>query len=579
MAVMIPLLSENQLKGLPSRGESLFYRTCREALDDSWTVLYSVSWISRQPRQHAQDGEADFILISANEGMLVIEVKSGGIVYNASSDQWNSSDYYGHEHIIKNPFRQARQSMYNILEKLRENPEWVRIARKKINIGYAVVLPHVLDKGKLISPERPQELIATQSDLSSAKSWILKTLRWWKNEDSTIGPITQGQVSIIVKTFARSFSARVLVSQRIVEEEKQRITLTMQQGRILRALGSRRRAAIRGGAGTGKTVLALEKVRSLAGEGFRTLFLCFNRPLGIHLQRLCASDNVVFAGSFHRFATEYVQRMKGRTHVDYLHESANAYPGADFYQVQLPYAFALAAETKSEPIDALVIDEGQDFLPEYWLPLELLLDDPQRSPLYIFYDSNQAIYAKQSGFPITPADEFELTVNCRNTKAIHEVAYTYYRGSPVDPPEIAGVDVIEHHIRGMKKQSEAILELIVSFLKNERVPPEALAVLIVDPYLKKACQDLLFCKPLPAGCEWLASPLAESGKVRVDSVHRFKGLEVAIGILWGLDGIDVEKDREVIYIALSRPISELHLVGNQELCTKVLIGGVENQLS
>lgn len=570
MAKMIPLLDEGHLRDLASKGESLFYRTCRDYLDDSWTVLYSVSWISRQPKQHAQDGEADFVLINANEGVLVVEVKSGGIVCDASTDQWVSCDYYGNEHIIKNPFKQARQAMYNILEKLKENHDWEKITRKKINIGYAVVLPDVIDKRSLTGPDRPQSLIADKSDLVSPKTWVSRALSWWRNEDSSIGLMSQMQIGIILKTFARSFSVKPLVSQRLEEEEKQRVTLTMQQGRILRALGSRRRAVIKGGAGTGKTILALEKARSLAREGFKTLLLCYNRPLGIHLERLCESETLIFAGNFHRFAADYIQRIKGETKVDYIHEAVRAYPGADFYSVQLPYALALAAEVKKISIDALVIDEGQDFLPEYWLPLEILLNDSQLSPLYVFYDSNQAIYTKQVWFPISPMDEFELTVNCRNTKAIHEAAYRYYRGSPVDPPEISGIAINQHHAHGMKKQSEVITNLIVSLLKQESVSPEVIAVLIVDLSLKETCQELLFHKLLPADCSWSNSSLVDPGKIRVESVHRFKGLEVPIGILWGFESIDLEKNPEVAYIGLSRSVSELHIVGNQESCARVL---------
>src|SRR5450756_1865712 len=45
---------------------------------------------------------------------------------------------------------------------------------------------------------------------------------------------------------------------------------------MLRAV---RRASIVGGAGTGKTILAAEKARRLAKEGFRTLLVCFNSAL------------------------------------------------------------------------------------------------------------------------------------------------------------------------------------------------------------------------------------------------------------------------------------------------------------
>jgi hypothetical protein len=44
-------------------------------------------------------------------------------------------------------------------------------------------------------------------------------------------------------------------------------------------LGSHNKAAIRGVAGSGKTILALAKAQETARRGMRTLFLCYNRPL------------------------------------------------------------------------------------------------------------------------------------------------------------------------------------------------------------------------------------------------------------------------------------------------------------
>jgi len=48
---------------------------------------------------------------------------------------------------------------------------------------------------------------------------------------------------------------------------------------LLDNLAAHNRAAIEGAAGTGKTVLAMEKARRLATTGRRVLLLCFNSPL------------------------------------------------------------------------------------------------------------------------------------------------------------------------------------------------------------------------------------------------------------------------------------------------------------
>ena len=59
--------------------------------------------------------------------------------------------------------------------------------------------------------------------------------------------------------------------------------LTEHQFAVLDGLADHNRAAIHGGAGTGKTVLALEKAQRLAGRGAETLLICYSQALGAAL--------------------------------------------------------------------------------------------------------------------------------------------------------------------------------------------------------------------------------------------------------------------------------------------------------
>ena len=72
----------------------------------------------------------------------------------------------------------------------------------------------------------------------------------------------------------------VPVIWRKVEDQEERLRrLTTEQQRLLDFLGSHTKAAIRGIAGSGKTILALAKAQETARRGLRTLFLCYNQPL------------------------------------------------------------------------------------------------------------------------------------------------------------------------------------------------------------------------------------------------------------------------------------------------------------
>ena len=57
------------------------------------------------------------------------------------------------------------------------------------------------------------------------------------------------------------------------------ITLTHDQALLLRGIGRDKRMVVTGPAGSGKTMLAVERAKRLAAKGRNVLFVCFNRRL------------------------------------------------------------------------------------------------------------------------------------------------------------------------------------------------------------------------------------------------------------------------------------------------------------
>ncbi|WP_187366690.1 PhoH family protein [Nocardioides dongxiaopingii] len=94
----------------------------------------------------------------------------------------------------------------------------------------------------------------------------------------------------------------------IADEHEQRVEqLIRDQSGVLQSLRHYSRLAVIGGAGTGKTWLALEQARRLSAEGQRVALVCYSRGLGRFLQRTTADwrHRPAYVGLFHDFALSW----------------------------------------------------------------------------------------------------------------------------------------------------------------------------------------------------------------------------------------------------------------------------------
>jgi hypothetical protein len=558
--------------GFKSRGELAFYRACEQALPQEYHVFHSVSWIARSDGE-ARDGEADFLICHPERGLLVVEVKGGRIRADFTTGKWTSTDGSGKSHNISNPFQQALSGKYNILNKLKEHKDWPRLQLRRVIAGHAAFFPNVDDGRTLQGPDAPPQIIGDRSDLSQLEKWIETAFAYWVDQEDShrSQPLGPAGIQLMRHIFARVVEARPLLSAKIAHVEQERLRLTQQQVQILDLLSRQRRVAVSGGAGTGKTVLATEKARRLASEGFRTLLTCYNVPLSEHLQQVCDGESNLDVIGFHKLCKNFVDRAQFTSGRDLIAEAKESYPGKELWDHYYPIALAYALEILDDRYDAIVVDEGQDFGEEFWLPIEMLLKDGDTSPLYIFYDENQNVYTRASSFPADAAP-ITLTINCRNTIQIHQAAYRYYSGASVEAPSLAGDDVQILDAPNVERQAMKIYQLVTRLLTTEKVPASSIVILIADRIHRRTYQEALDHFTLPAGHFWDSVDNRADGCVTVETVARFKGLEGGVLILWGLEGIPKEERRETLYVGVSRAKSFLYLCGSKIVCESILAG-------
>lgn len=568
MARMVPELDDPALELVESNAEQAVYRSLRDSLGREVLVVHSLDLVAHPPGAQPVDAEADFVIFNPNRGFLVIEVKGGGIAYDGAERRWWSTDRNGVQHQIKDPFRQARNAKYEVLRNLKARKGWGSAGMPRVIAGHAAIFPDLLDVQALAGPDRPIAIIGSSYILTNASGWVTAAFEFWGRNVKTSEPLGKRGMSIIESLFCRKVTVQVPLALTIEREQRRQIELTERQGRILRSLRHRHRASIAGGAGTGKTLLALQHAKTLAAQGVSTLLLCFNRALADFLKRETGGKPNLHAMSFHQLCDWRVKVVHAETGLDLLKEAEKSYPGRSFFDVHMPYALARSTELDKCRYQAVVVDEGQDFGDEYWLPIELLLQDEDDSPLYVFFDPNQAVYRNASTFPIADAPLL-LTENCRNTRNIHTVTYQFYVGDEVDPPDIEGVPPQLLEAAGLDQQARKIKDVVSELLTKERVSPQDVVILVLS-HEKRAFYQALQRAGNPIGASWSFEALWKHDTVLVDTARRFKGLEAGIVLIWGVERIRPERDRELLYVAFSRARSRLWFVGTRGVIESVI---------
>lgn len=162
----------------------------------------------------------------------------------------------------------------------------------------------------LVLPQSPKEILGCSADLNDLPAWLDKFFAYWKGQAGKYQPLGKAGMSIVSDLLCREIFVRPLLKTELKEEEDIRIKLTEQQARTLKMLGNRKKAAICGGAGTGKTLLALQRAKELAANGKRTIFLCYNELLGEWLAANTTGIENLKTCNYHKLCAEQILKVK-----------------------------------------------------------------------------------------------------------------------------------------------------------------------------------------------------------------------------------------------------------------------------
>ena len=488
--------------------EYIAYESLRQ-LPDSYVVLYS---------KRIQGGlfgkpecEIDFIISNQRDVLVCLEVKGGILEYDGAQDRWKQNNKW----MDKSPDRQAISAMHALLHELSKELCHVNVAWAlcfpqccvvKTTSPIGVPLSRILDESRLamITKEYPK----LESEIREA---FRKPGMSPKEAHDLIERLTRGI------GFVQTLGVR------IAREAKQLIQVTEEQCEALADLEINARMIVHGAAGTGKTVLAQELAKRLVAKRRSVLLLFYNRGIAAKVRHAFTRDQSILVTTFSSFAKRLVENNDGQWF------DPSTTKDSEFWNLILPARLFEIRRDNLPNYDVIIVDEGQDFKPEWYEFLLTLLKSNNESQFIVFLDEHQDIFGHWKRFPCLAAPAKKvLTKNCRNTKAIVEYlenVYPTHMKSYDNSP--SGVAVIKRIVRNDIEEQTQLIRDIKHLIGNDKVAPGSIVVLLNCQKNESsiARTESIFGFPLVSTYDGY---YPKERKIYYSSIEIFKGLEADI---------------------------------------------------
>ncbi len=589
MATLIPSYASCSSRMTP--GERRFAQRLESKLEDDYLCWYDVP--IGQSMRHP-----DFVVLHPKRGLLILEVKDWrrDNIQSISRSDVSLLTPKGLVHKA-NPLEQARQYAHAVIDSLERDPQLVfsngRMQGKLLfPWAYGVVLANIsrrqfesTDLGEVLEPHR---VICQDEIVESVEMEAFQKRLWGMFTVGGFGHLTLPQIDWV--RWHMFPEIRLPAKQVGLFEEAEAESgelpdilrvMDLQQEQLARSLGEGHRV-IHGVAGSGKTLILGYRAEYLAKVCTKPiLILCYNKALAKRLEYWMQAKGVankVIVQNFHAWC----HRQLTAYNVG-LPEGGAARQG--FFDEMVDKVIR-AVDSKLIPsaqYEAVLIDEGHDFRPE-WFKLIVQMVDPRTNSLLVLYDDAQSIYetGKERNFSFKSVGVQAqgrttiLRINYRNTQEILEFAARFATEllSPTETdedgaPRLAPVSAGHHgpkplliKLPSLKEEAKYIVEQFKA-AHNDGTAWKDMAVLYrrwdpvgksVSELLRKACIPFTWKDEIKFG--------STQDTVKLLPFHSSKGLEFQVVAIPGADmetakhKVDEEEAR-LLYVAMTRATREL----------------------
>ncbi|NMM09746.1 MAG: AAA family ATPase [Polaromonas sp.] len=573
-------------------GERRLAERLEQKLDDDYLLWYDVPIGPKQTHP-------DFVVMHPRRGLLILETKDWKLetIQRATRQMFEIAPD-GQFKVVINPLAQARHCAIQVVNVLERDLQLVQPAgahhgKLAFPWGHGVVLTHItrkqFDAAGLGDAIEPHYVICKDEMEESADVEEFQQRLWnmFPYSFSSVMSLPQiDRVRWIMFPEVRVQTQGALFDDGDVDAELPSImrVMDLQQEQLARSLGDGHRV-IHGVAGSGKTMILgyraeyLAKAHTAASKPI--LILCYNEPLAVKLDSVMEAKGLadrVHARHFHKWCRDQLVAF-GQT------LPAQNMP-VDTKMADMVQRVIHGVDRKQIPsgqYQAVLIDEGHDFAPE-WLKLVTQMVDPTTNSLLVLYDDAQSIYersrSKQFSFKSVGIQAQGRTtilkINYRNTRQILQTASLIAADLlTADDKDDDGIPLIKPISCGRDGEAPLIIRLpnlraeatkISDLLNAAHQEGHAwgdMAVLCRHHHEMDECAQALSRSQLPFEVRARSGSFhPHDDTIKVMTMHASKGLEFPLVALMGVGqmpaaGEDERDEARLFYVGATRATQRL----------------------
>lgn len=602
MAYMVP----ETIRSTATAGERILFRTLRSVLPEDYIVYFEPDIRGKRP---------DFVIIGPDLGLIVLEVKdyTKNTLFQLNNDTWTLLCSNGEQTQVKSPYKQAKDYMFHIADTLKKDSNLIHTDGKyqfqlKFPYGYGVVftrltqeqmvkddLYHVMDVDFTISRDE----IDPESGVFSEEMLVEKIVNMFTVPYRLKEPLSNDDIQAIryhlfpEVRISAEFKQPVPYQDQLLLSLHDIKTMDLHQENLAKQLGDKNRL-IRGVAGSGKTIVLASRAKMMAKEHpeWNILVLCYNISLANAIKQMIyhmlnePEDLFDFIGEDASEKKTADSTITVRNFHEWLRKDLKVNP-RDLPAIieKIKYKEAILPT-----YDAILIDEGQDFEPE-WLQLVGLLLNPETQSLLLVEDRAQNIYQRKRTYKQDTGLSFQgrskiLNINYRNTAQIVNFAWEFYQENSslknkVVKRDVEGTEIIAPQStrrRGpapfiykadhFQKEVLMAAKQMKKLHKEKNVPYHEMLVLyrvkrthkqnIIDTIQRILKQEEVPHYWITENDQSKREYEQEDGKVKISTIESSKGLDFQAVFIVNTENMpfdlvdDVEREVSLMYIGMTR---------------------------